>query len=206
VSTDPGAPPPAADRPALLLASGSPRRAELLRQIGVPFDVLVPDVDETPLAGEAPAAYVERLARTKAAACIRPGRVTLAADTVVVLDGHILGKPGSAAEGVAMLQSLGGREHQVLTAIAVTDGAATSSLVVTTSVRFVPIDRHLAEAYWATGEGADKAGGYGIQGIGGILAASIAGSYSAVVGLPLPETEQALNRFGIDTWRCRLDG
>lgn len=187
----------------LLLASGSPRRADLLRQIGIPFEVAVPRVDETPRAGEAPVDYAERIARDKAAAVPAEGRVVLAADTVVVLDGRILGKPASAADGVAMLERLGGRTHEVLTAIAVTDGEALASEVVTTTVRFTPVDRQLAEAYWATGEGADKAGGYGIQGIGGILAESIEGSYSAVVGLPLPETERLLRRFGVDTWRCR---
>jgi len=187
----------------VLLASGSPRRAALLSQIGIPFDVVVPEVDETPRAGEQPERYVERLARTKVAAGERPGRVTLAADTVVVLDGQILGKPVSAAEGIDMLLRLGGREHDVLTAIAVSNGSAIDAQVVRTRVRFRKVDRALAEAYWATGEGSDKAGGYGIQGIGGILAESITGSYSAVVGLPLAETEQALSRFGVDTWRCR---
>jgi septum formation protein len=192
--------------PRLLLASASPRRAALLRQIGVPFEVVRPEVDETPASGEPPAAYVERMARCKVAAGARHGWVTLAADTAVVLDGRILGKPRTRDEAVAMLESLGGREHQVRTAIALTDARVTHAEVVTTAVRFVPVDRRLAAAYWATGEGADKAGGYGIQGIGGILARSINGSYSAVVGLPLAETELALNRFGIDTWRCRLDG
>ncbi|MGE0625237.1 MAG: nucleoside triphosphate pyrophosphatase [Pseudomonadales bacterium] len=187
----------------VLLASGSPRRAELLSQIGIPFEVSVPDVDETPLAGEGAADYVERLARAKAAAVPAAGGVVLAADTVVVLDGRLLGKPESEADGVRMLCDLGGREHEVLTAIAVTDGDAVHAEVVRTLVRFVPVDAALARAYWATGEGADKAGGYGIQGIGGILAQSITGSYSAVVGLPLSETERALARFGVDTWRYR---
>lgn len=187
----------------LLLASASPRRAELLSQIGIPFEVAIPEVDETPQAGETAAAYVVRIAREKAGAVPAAGRVVLAADTVVVLDGRILGKPDSTAAGVAMLESLGGRTHEVLTAIAVTDGTDMASELVATSVRFVPVDRRLAEAYWATGEGRDKAGGYGIQGIGGILAENIEGSYSAVVGLPLPETERLLCRFGIDTWRCR---
>lgn len=161
------------------------------------------DVDERPLPAEIPAEYVERLARDKSAAVARPGCLTLAADTAVVLDGRILGKPTSRSDGIGMLEALGGREHEVLTAIALSDGERTETEVVRTLVRFVPIDRRLAEAYWETGEGADKAGGYGIQGIGGILAASITGSYSAVVGLPLPETERLLSRFGMDTWRCR---
>lgn len=187
----------------LKLASGSPRRAELLTQIAVPFEVVVPAVDETPMAGESAIAYVERMARSKAAAVPVDGGVVLAADTVVVLEERILGKPGNAAEGVRMLLDLGGRQHEVLTAIAVTDGVSLYAEVVRTAVRFVPVDEALARAYWATGEGADKAGGYGIQGIGGILAESITGSYSAVVGLPLSETERALARFGVDTWRYR---
>ena len=171
--------------------------------MGLAFEVVAPHVDEAPRPGEAPVDYVERMAREKADAVPAEGRLVLAADTVVVLDGRILGKPVSAAEGVTMLLSLGGREHEVLTAIAVTDGEELASEVVATRVRFTPIDRELAEAYWATGEGADKAGGYGIQGIGGILVESIEGSYSAVAGLPLPETERLLRRFGMDTWRCR---
>ena len=190
----------------LLLASASPRRAELLQQIGIPFEVIKPAVDETPWPAELPLDYVERMAREKAAVGSRAGWITLAADTVVVLDGRVLGKPGSREEGIRMLKDLGGREHEVMTAIAVTDGEVLEAEVVRTRVRFVTVDHRLAEAYVRTGEGADKAGGYGIQGIGGILAKSITGSYSAVVGLPLPETERVLNRFGIDTWRCRIDG
>jgi septum formation protein len=188
----------------LILASGSPRRAELLEQIGLDFVVSVPDVDETPLADEDPETYVLRMARCKAAA-VHPDSdsVVLAADTVVVLDGRILGKPTSRAEGIAMLAALGGREHIVLTAIAGRSQDAEASELVSTVVRFAPLDDKLAEAYWATGEGADKAGSYGIQGIGGILVESITGSYSAVVGLPLPETERLLGGLGVDTWRRR---
>jgi len=187
----------------LKLASGSPRRAELLTQIGIPFEVAVPDVDESPIPGETASVYVERIARTKAVAVPADGCVVLAADTVVVLGGSILGKPTDEADGIRMLRTLGGRTHEVLTAIAVTDGENLHAEVVQTMVRFVEVDEALARAYWATGEGADKAGGYGIQGIGGILAESITGSYSAVVGLPLSETERALARFGVDTWRYR---
>jgi septum formation protein len=180
-----------------------------LQQIGIPFEVAAPAVDETPHPGEAAFDYVERMAREKAVSVDMAVRadesscLVLAADTVVVLDGEILGKPTSAEAGIAMIERLGGRTHEVLTAIAVTDGQRLETEVVRTLVGFVPMDRALAEAYWATGEGADKAGGYGIQGIGGILAQTITGSYSAVVGLPLPETERLLNRFGMDTWRCR---
>ena len=187
-----------------MLASGSPRRAELLRQIHLDFEVVVPAVDETPWPAEEAGAYVLRMAETKAAA-VAPAAdsVVLAADTVVVLDDRILGKPADRAAGMTMLQALGGREHRVLTAIAGRSVAAEASEVVITHVRFVPIDEDLAAAYWDTGEGADKAGSYGIQGIGGILAESITGSYSAVVGLPLPETERLLGGLGVDTWRGR---
>jgi septum formation protein len=188
----------------LILASGSPRRAELLEQIHLDFEVSLPDVDETPLADETAETYVLRMARSKAEAVHpEPDSVVLAADTVVVLDGRILGKPTGREEGIAMLRALGGREHLVLTAIAGRSLEAEASELVSTRVRFVPVDETLAEAYWATGEGVDKAGSYGIQGIGGILAESITGSYSAVVGLPLPETERLLGGLGVDTWRRR---
>ena len=129
--------------------------------------------------------------------------MVLAADTVVVLDEQILGKPADREAGIAMLCALGGREHQVMTAIAARSRESARSELVTTLVRFIPVDESLAAAYWETGEGADKAGSYGIQGIGGILAESITGSYSAVVGLPLPETERLLGGLGVDTWRGR---
>jgi septum formation protein len=189
----------------LVLASSSPRRAQLLRQIGIPFEVIVEPVDEQALSDELPLAYVERLARAKAAAVARPDRLVLAADTAVVVDGEILGKPRGRTEGVAMLLRLSGREHQVVTAVCVTDAPVARARVVTTQVEFGPIDEATAERYWATGEGADKAGGYGIQGIGGIFADRIAGSFSAVVGLPLGETEGLLRTFGFDTWRGRCD-
>ena len=188
---------------ALILASGSPRRVELLGQIGLPFTVQAPAIDETPRAAETAAVYVERMAREKAHALSVADAVVLAADTVVVLDGRILGKPADAEDAVATLRALGGRRHEVLTAIALCDGETLHSEVVSTAVTFVPIDEDLARAYVATGESADKAGSYGIQGIGGILAERIEGSYSAVVGLPLAETERALIRFGVDGWRHR---
>ena len=191
----------------VVLASSSPRRAELLRQIGLTFEVRLPaePVDETPLPGEAPDVYVTRLAAAKARAVaeVVPGRVVLAADTTVVLDGRILGKPGDRAEAVAMLLALAGREHEVLTGVAVRSGGEARTLLARTRVRFRPIDRAEAEAYWATGEAADKAGGYGIQGIGAIFAETLQGSYGTVVGLPLAEIERLLRDFGVDTWAMR---
>lgn len=190
----------------LFLASGSPRRRELLTQIGVAFSVIGADIDETPLSDESPAAYVERLARGKAEA----GRARLSADapacvlgadTAVVLDGKILGKPVDEADAQAMLLSLAGQEHEVLTAIALLDGERCESRVVRSLVRFRPISVAEANAYWASGEPRDKAGGYGIQGLGAVFVSGLNGSYSSVVGLPLCETAELLGHFGIPCWQ-----
>lgn len=187
----------------LVLASASPRRAQLLAQMALSFTVRPAQIDETRRPAEAPAAYVERLASAKAQAVALPGELTLGADTVVVLGERVFGKPVDADEAVAMLLALGGGTHEVLTAVALTDGERMRAACVQTSVTFVPVTDAAALAYWRTGEPADKAGGYGIQGIGGIFVQSITGSYSAVVGLPLAETEQLLREFGVDTWRAR---
>ncbi|CAI8779855.1 Maf family protein [Pseudomonas sp. YuFO20] len=190
----------------LYLASGSPRRRELLTQIGVPFTAVSADIDETPLTHESPSAYVERLARGKAEAgrgAISPAAscCVLGADTAVVLDGKILGKPVDEADACAMLKMLSGREHQVLTAIALLDGERCESRVVISQVRFRAISPDEATAYWASGEPRDKAGGYGIQGLGAVFVAGLTGSYSAVVGLPLCETAELLGHFGIPCWQ-----
>ena len=193
----------------LYLASGSPRRRELLTQIGVPFTAISADIDETPLLDESPAAYVERLARGKAAAglgliasshSLAPACV-LGADTAVVLDGRILGKPLDQADSLAMLMALSDREHEVLTAIAVLDKQRCESRVVRSLVRFRSISPEEAAAYWASGEPQDKAGGYGIQGLAAVFVAGLNGSYSAVVGLPLCETAELLGHFGIPCWQ-----
>ncbi|PZW60443.1 septum formation protein [Pseudomonas sp. URMO17WK12:I6] len=190
----------------LYLASGSPRRRELLAQIGVPFTTISADIDETPFPEESPSAYVERLARGKAE--VGRGAIVsdadfcvLGADTAVVLDGKILGKPVDEAEACAMLMLLSGYEHEVLTAIAVHDGERCESLVVRSLVRFRTIGRDEAAAYWASGEPRDKAGGYGIQGLGAVFVTGLNGSYSAVVGLPLCETAELLSHFGIPCWQ-----
>lgn len=188
----------------LYLASGSPRRHELLTQIGVPFTTVSAPIDETPLANEGAQAYVERLARAKAEAglaSLKGPAVVLGADTAVVLDGRILGKPENREHALAMLADLSGREHQVLTAVALSDGARTLSLCVTSSVRFRAISADEAARYWASGEPADKAGGYAIQGLGAVFVTGLAGSYSAVVGLPLSETAELLAGFGIACWQ-----
>jgi septum formation protein len=226
--------------PVLCLASASPRRSALLAQIGVPHIIEAADVDESPRSGEVPAAYAERLARAKAHAiwaqyapsaqpAPRRGLPVLGADTIVVLDGRLLGKPATREEGVAMLLALAGRTHQVLTAVALVSAtvapmAATGALmgapgkpvntrtsnvntrtspaartrtsaavhtrtaVVDSTVTFRAIDRAEAERYWASGEPADKAGGYAIQGLGAVFVAALSGSYSGVMGLPLHET------------------
>ncbi|MEW5511455.1 Maf family protein [Pseudomonas asiatica] len=188
----------------LYLASGSPRRRELLTQIGVPFSVVSAPIDETPLPDESAPAYVERLARAKAAAglaCLEGPAVVLGADTAVVLDGRILGKPENREDALAMLAGLSGREHHVLTAVALSDGQRVLSLCVTSKVRFRTISADEAQRYWASGEPADKAGGYAIQGLGAVFVTGLSGSYSAVVGLPLCETAELLGQFGIACWQ-----
>lgn len=190
----------------LYLASGSPRRRELLTQVGVQFSAISADIDETPLSDESPSAYVERLARGKAEAGRRSvvsdqPFCVLGADTAVVLDGKILGKPVDEADACAMLMMLSGNEHEVLTAIAVLEGERCESRVVRSRVHFRTISRNEAAAYWASGEPRDKAGGYGIQGLGAVFVAGLEGSYSAVVGLPLCETCEVLGHFGIPCWQ-----
>lgn len=190
---------------ALYLASGSPRRRELLQQIGVPFTVIRAAIDETPLPDEAPRAYVERLALAKArAGAVQAGGpgVVLGADTAVVLHGRILGKPVDEADALATLAAMSGQEHQVLTSVALVDGARSQVLSVSSRVRFRLISAVEAKAYWASGEPLDKAGGYAIQGLGAVFVESLQGSYSAVVGLPLCETAQLLGDFGIPCWQA----
>jgi len=191
----------------LHLASGSPRRRELLAQIGVSFVTLSASIDETALPDEPAERYVERLAREKAQAGLAAlaaaaDCVVLGADTSVVLDGRILGKPESRAEALATLAALSGREHQVLTAVALASAGRIESRVVTSRVRFRPLRPGEAEAYWDTGEPCDKAGSYGIQGLAAVFVSQIEGSYSAVVGLPLCETAQLLEEFGIPCWQA----
>ncbi len=203
----PDTPTTAEPAPALYLASGSPRRGELLTQLGLAWERLPAPVPETVRPGEAATAFVERLARAKAAAGLerRPAgdrRPVLGADTALDLDGEILGKPAGPADARAMLERLAGRSHRVLSGVAVADGERTATAVCTTEVRLRALRPGEAEAYWATGEPVDKAGGYAIQGRGAVLVESIRGSYSGVMGLPLFETAGLLAGFGIDV----LDG
>ncbi|WP_122662826.1 Maf family protein [Pseudomonas viridiflava] len=191
--------------PSLYLASGSPRRRELLTQIDVPFTVLSAQIDETPLNEETPSAYVERLARGKAQAGLAlladDQGCVMGADTAVVLDGRILGKPVDEADALSMLAALSGREHEVLTAVALVTRQRCETRVVTSRVRFRAVSGDEARAYWASGEPLDKAGSYAIQGLAAIFVEGLQGSYSAVVGLPLCETAELLGRFGIPCWQ-----
>jgi len=190
----------------LYLASSSPRRRELLTQIGLPFHIVPASIDETPEAGETAHAYVERLARSKAQAGLnflaqRADVCVLGADTAVVLDGRILGKPVDRDDALAMLQALSGREHEVLTAVAVADRDRCEARVVSSRVTFRAVSAKEAERYWETGEPQDKAGGYAIQGLAAVFVSRVEGSYSAVVGLPLCETSALLADFSIPSWQ-----
>ena len=189
----------------LILASASPRRAELLRQIGVDFTVVPANVDERLVDAESAEAYVERLATTKAQAVAitaAKNSAVLGADTVVVNNGEILVKPQGDADADHMLHALSDKAHEVVTGIALAiaeHGAACESEVVKTYVRFRALSAEEIRQYIATGEPHDKAGAYGIQGIAGAFVDSISGSYSNVVGLPLAETYQLLIKAGVKT-------
>ncbi len=187
----------------IYLASKSPRRKELLRQIGVGFELLPlrefpvdrRDVDETPLPDEAAEDYVRRIARIKAEAAVRimvsrrlPQRLVLAADTTVVLDGEIFGKPTDPADAARMLRRLSGTTHQVLTAIAVADGRDMKEALSTSDVTFRTLTDAEIQTYVAGGEPLDKAGAYAIQGKAAIFISNLTGSFSGVVGLPVAET------------------
>ena len=190
----------------LYLASGSPRRRELLTQIAVPFLTQIAPIDENALPGESPIAYVERLALTKAQAGLaaltdNADAVVLGADTAVVLDGRILGKPTDRADALATLSDLSGRTHEVLTAVALVSRERQASRVVTSQVTFRALSQAEIEAYWASGEPHDKAGCYGIQGLAAVFVSQLQGSYSAVVGLPLCETAALLAEFAIPCWQ-----
>jgi septum formation protein len=188
----------------LILASASPRRKELLGQIGVKFSVQPVDIDEQPLLGELPADYVQRLAREKAESCFLltdKSSAVLGSDTTVVFAGEILGKPADKEDAVAILMRLSGNTHQVLTAVAVKSVDHMFISLVTTDVTFKTLTKAQCYAYWESGEPQDKAGSYGIQGLGAVFVEKIEGSYSAVVGLPLAETAEILEKFDIPIWQ-----
>jgi septum formation protein len=197
----------------LILASASPRRAELLRAAGYTFGTIVTGVDEQLRPGEAPAQYVRRLAAEKSAAALAlvtghgiPGRVAsgfsrtddvivLGADTAVIVDGIVLGKPRDDDDAAAMMRRLSGRAHEVLTGISLRDSASEVGKVETTFVSFKPLSDGEVASYVASGEGRDKAGGYAIQGLASRFVSVIQGSYSNVVGLPMEALGQLLSEF-----------
>ena len=186
------------------LASASPRRRALLAQIGVAFSVLPAGIDESRQPNEAAAAYVERLACQKAAAVwmrvVDDPAPVVAADTAVLVDDQLLGKPSDAAAAESMLTALSGRQHAVLTAVAVCWRGQTRSRLSRNEVRFRATTPAERSAYCRTGEPLDKAGGYGIQGRGAVFVEHLSGSYSAVMGLPLFETAALLGELGIPGW------
>ena len=189
-------------KPVLRLASASPRRRQLLELIGVPHLVLPADIDETPHAAEAADQYVMRLAREKAEAVWTRHQdlPVLAADTTVVVDGEILGKPESEADAQAMLGKLSAREHLVHTGLALRTMYAVEVGISTTRVSFQSLTVAQIRAYWGSGEPQGKAGAYAIQGLGAVFVAEIAGSYTGVMGLPLFETAAMLRAHGIPVW------
>lgn len=171
----------------LVLASASPRRSELLRNAGIPFEIHPADIDETPLPAEDAKSCAERLAleKARAVACLRPDNVVLGADTVVVVDGQILGKPVDAADAARMLRLLSGRDHRVITGVCLVVNGECSVASETTVVKMVPISAQEIADYVATGEPLDKAGGYAIQGLASRWIPRIEGDYGNVVGLPV---------------------
>ncbi len=186
----------------LYLASASPRRREILQQLGLGFQPLPQDINESRLPRESPAAYVERLALAKAMAALRSlseprGALCLGSDTTVVCDGEIFEKPVNAADARRILKTLSGRTHQVLTAVALATAGGSEVLLSVSSVTFRELSDAEMTAYWATGEPADKAGAYGIQGLGAMFITGIEGSYSGIMGLPVTETVTLLANAGI---------
>lgn len=185
-------------RSALVLASGSPRRRELLEGLGFQLEIIPPDVDETPREGEDPRDYVLRLARAKAEWVSKDRReaVVIAADTAVVLGSEILGKPRDANDAAAMLARLAGRDHRVLTGVATASGGTADAMAVETRVQFRPLSAEEIRWYVKSGEPLDKAGAYAIQGLGGAFVRAIEGSVSNVVGLPVAEALELLAARG----------
>lgn len=183
----------------IILASRSPRRASLLRQIGLTFDVMPADIDERQLDAESPRDYVRRMAVEKAAALTdgATDAVVIGADTSVIVDHAVLGKPADQADAAHMLRRLSGRVHEVMTGVAIQLGDRVRQTVTCTRVHMRTIEDHEMVAYWHSGEPLDKAGGYAIQGLGAQLVQRIEGSYSGVVGLPLCETVLLLREAGV---------
>jgi len=194
-------------RAVLRLASASPRRRQLLDLIGVPHLVTPADIDETPRNSEPADEYVMRLAREKAEAIWAQHNdlPVLAADTTVVVDREILGKPESEVEAMTMLGKLSGREHLVHTGIALRTKHAVNVGISTTRVTFAPLSEAQVHAYWASGEPQGKAGAYAIQGLGAVFVSNVSGSYTGVMGLPLFTTAAMLRAQGVPVWNGALD-
>lgn len=191
-------------QPTLILASSSPRRKEILTGMGLAFAVRLVDVDETPREAEAAGDMVLRLAAAKAVAGgVGPGEIIIGADTAVVLDKAIFGKPTDEADALRMLAALSGRTHKVLTGLAVASAGKVTTALSSTDVRFREIDPDEARRYWQSGEPGDKAGAYAIQGRGGVFVEAIMGSYTGVVGLPVFDTARLLREAGIETLPAR---
>ncbi len=185
--------------PVLQLASTSPRRQEILRSLGLTFTVMAVEIDESRLEGETPQQMVLRLAANKAAAAVSAdSQLVIGADTIVVLGDKVLGKPRGMDDAVEMLMKLSGRSHTVLSGVALWSPTGITSALSQTEVRFREIGRDEARAYWHSGEPCDKAGSYAIQGRGGTFVATISGSYSGVVGLPVYELAELLGNAGIE--------
>lgn len=182
----------------IVLASGSPRRRDLLESIGLGFEVRVPEVEEIQLPDEPPPRFVERMAREKAMSVDAPGSVIVAADTVVVFRGRVLGKPSHPSEARSMLESMSGEAHTVLTGVAVRTGSDCRTVVESSSVRFASLTSDEIARYVDTGEPMDKAGAYALQGLGAVFVESITGSPSNVVGLPLAPLAQLLRAVGVE--------
>lgn len=194
--------------PIIYLASQSPRRRELLLQIGVPHQVVSATVEEVPRQHETPSDYVQRLAREKAQAGLRSAqqlglapKPVLGADTIVVSNDEILEKPRDAVHAAAMLRQLAGSTHQVMTAVALLSDTQASIKLSVTDVVFRPLDEAEISAYWRSGEPQDKAGGYAIQGLGAVFVQQLSGSYSGVVGLPIEQIVALLQEFGLPWWQ-----
>ncbi len=180
------------------LASGSPRRKELLLQLGYQFDIVRPDIAEQQMSSESAADYVQRLSLQKAQAgqtMVNDDKPVLGSDTIVVVDNQVLEKPENYQDAERMLMLLSNRQHQVMTAVSVVDKQQQQTCLVVTDVWFKPLTKAEIQAYWHSGEPCDKAGSYAIQGLGGRFVTRISGSYHAVVGLPLYQTDQLLQQF-----------
>jgi len=190
-------------KPGITLASSSPRRRELLDQILVSYSVLAVNIDESHIQGESAEKFVMRLALEKAQAgyAKSPVRPALGSDTIVIYEQQILGKPRSRQHAIDMLAMLSGSTHQVMTAVAICNGETEHCMLNTSEVEFAKLTDQQIEAYWLTGEPADKAGAYGIQGIAAQFIKNIKGSYSGIMGLPLYETAQLLSMMGIKVLR-----